>query len=372
MLTSKKQSGLKRKHIKIMKKILALFIVSMVLYACSKKDDETIDPIPQTRDLNGGYIVVEGSSNGYTKAYIVDSKIYFLGKVDRYDSRGLYHLDYEMVSDTEMKIYHFSFAVSWEGDKLTLTEIGGTQKLVFIAESSTPLPSEWVITVDPVSKIDQSTFTNDRIADMTYYRGFVYTHGHRDLNDDYAISKINITDFSLTNIPLINESTTLASKINIEHVGSNKFWLYYWGNPNDYMYEFNADTFALTDKHLMPYQTGNAYHLGSNGTDLYGSFYNGIRKWSFVDQIWEDEIEFGFVNSTDGLDLSATHLYLGVGSIIQKYDLNTFKAVAAYNVSMDGKYQLNGFTLTYDNNLVASMRNVETNMYEIVSITLPN
>lgn len=372
MLTSKKKLGLKRKHIKIMKKILVLFIVSTVLYACSKKDDETVDPIPQTRDLNGGYVVVEGSSNGYSKAYIVDSKIYFLGKVDRYDSRAMYNLAYEMVSDTELNIYTFRFSVSWEGDKLTLTEIGGTQKMVFIAESSTPLPSEWVITVDPVSKIDQSTFTNGRIADMTYYRGFVYTHGHRDLNDEYAISKINTTDFSLTNIPLINESATLALAANIEHVGSDKFWLYYWGNPQDYMYEFNADTLARTDEHLMPYQTGNAYHLGSNGTDLYGAFNQSIRKWSFVDQTWGSEIEFGFVNSTDGLDLSATHLYLGSGSIIQKYDLDTFKAVAAYNVSMGGKYQLNGFTLTNNSTMVASMRNVETDTYEIVSITLPN
>lgn len=349
-----------------MKKIIVLFIAISAIFACSKKDDDTVDPIPQTRDLNGGYVVVEGGSNGYNKAYIVDSKIYLLGKVDRYDSRAMYYLDYEMVSDTEIKIYTLNYSVSWAGDKLTLSEIGGTQKLVFIAESSTPLPSEWVITVDPVSKIDVSTFTNNRIEDMTYYRGFVYTNGHQDLNDVNVVTKINPIDFSIEQIP-VN-----YSQDNIEHVGSDKFWTYYWGNPDDSMFEYNADTLARTNEYLMPYQTGNAYHLGSNGTDLYGAFYNGIRKWSFVDQIWGSEIEFGYVNPTGGLDLSANHLFLGAGGIIHKYSLDTFKAVAAYDISMGGKYGLRGLTLTYNNNLVASVFNYETRKYEIVNITLPN
>ena len=355
-----------------MKKIEVLFIVSLVVFACSKKDDETIDPIPQTRDLNGGYIVVEGASNDYTKAYIVDSKIYFLGKVDRYDSRAMYNLAYEMVNDTELNIYTFRFSVSWEGDKLILSEIGGTQKLVFIAESSTPLPSEWVITVDPVSKIDQSTFTNGSIKDMTYYRGFVYTNGHKDLNDVNVLTKIDPTDFTRSSITLADEAWPLANEPNIEYVGSTKFWCYYWGNPQDYMYEFNADTFARTNENLMPNQTGYAYHLGSNGTDLYGTFNQSIRKWSFVDQTWGSEIKFGIVNPYGGLDLSANHLFLGFDGIIQKYDLDTFKAVAAYDISMNGKYNLQGFTLTNNNTMVASVRNLETNSYEIVRITLPN
>lgn len=355
-----------------MKKILILIISITTLFACSKNDDDTDGVQTQPRDLNGGYVIVEGTSNNYTKAYIKDSTIYFLGKLDSYESRALYSNEYETVSETEIKFYTLSYSVAWDGDKLTLSEIDGTHKYVFISESSTPTPKEWITPIVPVSKINQSTFADSRINDMAYYNGFVYTDGHRDLNEDYVITKINLTDFSMTHIPVPNGSrTTLGYEDNIEYVGSNKFWVYEWGNPDDRMYEFNATTLEQTNSILMPNQFGNVYQLGSNDSDLYGSFYGDIRKWNFVDQKWDNAIEFGYNNPVDGLDLDNDYMYIGKRGIIHKYSLNPLKAVAAYDISKDNKYRLNGFTLTFGNQIVASVYNTVTTEDEIVTITLP-
>ncbi|MBF8150112.1 hypothetical protein ITJ86_09405 [Winogradskyella sp. F6397] len=358
-----------------MKKFLILFISITTAFSCSKDDDKTDTPIDQPKELTGGYVVVEGIDNNHPKVYIDDTHINFLGELDSYKSRTRTKREYEAVSETELLVEDRSAMVSWEDNKVTITFDTDNSKYIFIKESSVPTAEEWVTTVDPVSKIQLSDFVNQNppeIADLAYYNGYVYTHGHQDLNGDYVLTKINPNDFSTSHIPVPSGSTgTLGYGSNIEYVGSNQFWIYHWGNPLDHMYAFNSSTLEETNSIEMPVQFSNVFQLGSNGTDLYGAFQNSIRKWNFIDQIWGNEIEFGHSGPRYGLDLDSNYLYIGSNRTIHKYDLSTFKAVAAYDVSMDNKYVLTGFTLVSDNHLVASVYNFDDTTYEIVSIELP-
>ncbi|MEZ5008454.1 MAG: hypothetical protein R2753_09940 [Chitinophagales bacterium] len=350
-----------------MKKIFLLLITITTLFSCSK--DDAVSP---SGDIQGRYIVLETPVNYYKTAYIDNSTISLLGEYDVYGTRARYDIPYEQVNDTLITVYNTStqFSIAWEGNKLTINS-GTGDKYVLIVEASTPTAEEWVTTVNPITKIQQASFSMDRIEDMTYYNGTVYTDGHRNLDGNYVITKIDLQNFSTTDIAIAPaNTTTLGYNDNIEYVGSNEFWVYDWGNPNDHMFEFNANTLEKKSTVLMPYQFGSIYHMGSNETVLYGSFYEDIRKWDFVGQKWGNKIELG-TQLLDGLDVDDEYLYIAGNSTIHKYSLNPFKAVAAYDISKNDTYSFRGFTLTYGNQIVASVYNYTTTKNEIVTITLP-
>ena len=350
-----------------MKNISILFISIIILFACSKSD--VINDVSKAKKLAGKYVMTEGPSNRRTTVYIDDSNISFLSYKDNYGTRTRFDSEFELVSNTEIKIGGETHSVAWNGDKLTLDN--GKIKYVMLKDTDAPTPEQWVTTINFESKIKQSTFVNqeDRVADLTVFNGYVFTCGHRNLKGDYVLTKINLSDFTTTQVPIPKENiTTLGYEYNIEYVGSNKFWVYEWGNPDDYMYEFEEHTLKETKKILMPNKFDYGYQLAYNGSDLYGAIGTGIRKWNFVGQTWGPKIE---LSGRFGLTLDNEYLYTSDGNIIHKYSLNPIKAVAAYNVSKDNKYFLFGMTLTSKNQIVASVYNNDNDDYEIVTITLP-
>ena len=352
-----------------MKKIPILFISITILFACSKSD--VIDDISKAKKLAGKYVMTEGPFTRPTSVYIDDSKISFLSVSNDYGTRTRDDKEIDILSDSEIKIVGATHTVAWNGDKLTLDN--GNFKYVLIKDSDAPTAEQWVTTINLESKIKQSTFVkqaeNPRVYDLTFYNGFVYTSGHENLKGKYVLTKINLSDFSTTQVPIPNDNiTTLGYGDNIEYVGSNKFWVYEWGNPDDYMYEFEEHTLKETKKILMPNKFDYGYQLAYNGSDLYGAIGTGIRKWNFVGQTWGPKIE---LSGRFGLTLDNEYLYTSDGNIIHKYSLNPIKAVAAYNVSKDNKYFLFGMTLTSKNQIVASVHNYDNADYEIVTITLP-
>lgn len=348
-----------------------LLITFISVLSCSKKDNKSDVPVPVApKTLAGSYVVLDGFSAN-TKSVYIDDKIFsVLSERENYATRGRSDSPIKIVSETEVLINTIPFSVSWDNNKLTLTY--STIKYVLLKESSMPSAEEWVTTIDPVFRIEQPTFiTGNPIEDLAYYNGFVYTSGHADLNSKYVLTKINPSDFSHTDIPIpAGNVSSLGYSENVEYVGSNKFWVYDWGSTTDNMFEFSANSLEKTKTILMPNQFGYLYQLGGNETALYGAFKQEIRKWDFIDQKWGNKIQLG-EDYTNGLDVDDEYMYVGKRDLIHKYSLNTLKAVGAYNISMNNKYLLNGFTLVGKNKLVASVYNFETQKNEIVSITLP-
>lgn len=346
-----------------MKKLALLFISILALASCSKED------VLSQYQLVGKYIVVEGQYSSEKYFEIDDDNTYSFGEVDNYGTRFKETRPYAQDNDSTITIYSQKYSVKWDNDKLTLDNGLGV-KYVLIKETSIPNANDWVVDVDPIYLMNTESLSTNRINDLTFYNGYVYTDGHANLSDDYVLTKINLQTLATTDIPIAPSNiTTLGYENNIEYVGSNEFWVYNWGNPNDNMYEFNASTLEKTNTVQMPYQFGSVYHIGSNENEIWGSFYDDIRKYDFVGQKWGNKIELG-VQLLDGLDVDQNYLYISGNGMIHKYSLNPFKAVAAYDVSMD-KYRLNGFTLTYGNEIMASAYNYNTTKNEFVKITLP-
>ena len=353
---------------KIMKKLIVLLVIVTALFSCSKNDDSPSDPAGPV-DIKGKYLVLTSTSSLDKYAYIDDDYISLLSEVGFYGTRFRNDLEYTRVSDTELTIYSNSFSISFIGNKLIL-DGGIAGKYEFITESSAPTANEWVTKINPEVMLQQSSFAMDAIADMAYYGGFVYTDGHRDLGGNYVITKIDPQTGTIQDLAIAPaNTTTLGYEDNIEYVGSNEFWVYQRGGANDIMYEFDT-SFNNTNTVIMPFLYGNVYHLGSNESELWGSFYSEIRKYDFVAQQWGNKVDLN-VQLLDGLDVNNEYLYISGQGIIHKYSLNPFKAVASYDISMDNKYILNGFTLTNGNQIIASAYNYNTTKFEILKNTLP-
>ena len=357
-----------------MKKFFTLLISIATLYACSSSEvvDDVIDnDDPKPKELAGKYVVLEGPSNRKTTAYIDGSTISFLSEQDDFGTRSRSDMEYEVVSDTEIDLYA-PFTYSWNGNKLTLEN--DDTKYVMIKDADTPTAEEWITPIEPVVKIQQSDFVKDtwKVNDMTVYGNSVYTAAHQNLNGDNVITKINLNDFSTTEIAIPDVSRrSLGQNDNIAYVGSNKFWVYEAGGSTEYMYEFDTNTLEETNKIHVTKQPEQIYHMASNGTDLFGVFYDKLRKWNFVDQKWGNyNLDLNGRN-LHGLAIDNDHVYIAGNGVINKYTIHPFKAVAAYDISMDRRYNFYGMTLTSKNQIVASVINYDTKKYEIVTIELP-
>lgn len=356
-----------------MRKIAILFITTTAfLFSCST-DDEVV---PSSNDLAGRYVILETPDNDIKSVYANDSTLSFLGVRGRFGTRTRVDRNYEMVSEKEILIDNTPYSVDWDENKLSLLESDGTPYLVLLREASRPTAEEWVTTIDPESKIQQSTFVDqtrgEKISDMTYYNGYVYTNAHRDLEDENVLTEINPIDFSITQLPIPLESKYVFERNdNISYVGSNKFWVYNSGGSEEHMYEYNVNSLEETNNILMPERLGSLYQLGSNGTRLFGTFIKSVREWNFVEQKWGNEIDLGILNPTNGINLDNEYLYVGSYSTIHKYSLNPLKAVGAYDIYEDGKYKILCFTITSNKQVVASVLNFESSENEIVTFTLP-
>lgn len=356
-----------------MKKFFVLLISITALFACSSNEvvDDIIDDDPKPKELAGKYIVLEGPFNRKTTAYIDGSTISFLSEQDDFGTRIRSDMEYEVISDTEIDLY-VPFTYSWNGDKLTIEN--DDIKYVLIKEADVPTADEWVTPIEPVVKIQQSDFVKEdwRVYDMTYAGNSVYTATHQNVNGDNAITKINLNDFSTTETPVPHTSrTSLGYNDNIAYVGSNKFWVYGAGSSTEYMYEFDTNTLEETNRIPVTKQPKDIYHMASNGTDLFGVFYDKLKKWNFVDQKWDAYYRDLDGRDLDGLAIDNDHVYIAGNGVINKYSIDPFEAVAAYDISMDGKYSSFGMTLTSKNQIVVSVHNFDTNKGEIVTIALP-
>lgn len=355
-----------------MKKIFILLISITALFSCSSNEvvDDIIDDDPKPKELTGKYIVLEGPSNGRTTAYIDNSTISFLSEQDDFGTRARSDIEYEVVSDTEIDLYAPS-TYSWSGNKLTIEN--DDTKYVMIKDADAPTADEWITPIKPEVKIQQSDFVKDtwRVNDMTVYGNYVYTAAHQNLNGDNVLTKINLNDFSTTELSIPEVSRrSLGYNTNIAYVGSNKFWVYEAGSSTEYMYEFDTNTLEETNRISVPKEPKHIYFMASNGNDLFGFFHDKLKKWNFVDQKW-GAYNLDISGQLGGIAIDNDHVYVAEKGVINKYTIHPFKAVAAYNVSMDQRYYTNGMTLISKNEMVASVYNFHTKKNEIVTIALP-
>lgn len=361
-----------------MRSFIVTLLIATTLLSCSNNDDPINEPLEQGDPINppvpvsivGKYTNLSSQDSQTIYAQIDEENISFFGDIGDYATRLRGDIEYTQLNDSTLIIYDTQYAFSWDDDVLTIAN-GNASSYVLKIDPSIPNVDDWVTPVVPEFMVQQESFSTENIKDLTFYQGHVYTNAHENLNGDTVITKINVENGSIEQLPISTSVSTILRNKNITYNGNDRFLVSHTiSHRNIALFEFDP-TFN-TPTNTTPIGNGNVNtsHIGSDGINLWVNHYNTISKYDPVNHLWGDSIDLG-IRPIEGVDVDNNHLYLGINNSIQKYTQEPLEAVAAYDIFGDNVYGLNGFTFISENEVIASVYNISIFKHQIVKITLP-
>lgn len=361
-----------------MKKIITYLCIVSIFFSCASNDDSIIEPLEQNDPINppapisivGKYKNLSSNYDHDINAEIDEENISLFGTVGDYATRSRGDIPYTKLNDSTLLIINKEFPFSWENDILTIY-YEGIPEYVFKIDTSIPDANDWVTLVVPEFMVLQDSFSTETIKDLTFYEGHVYTNAHENLNGDTVITKINVENGSIEQLPISTSVSTILRSKNITYNSNDRFLVSHSiSHRNIALFEFDP-TFS-TPTSTTPIGNGNVNtnHIGSDGINLWVNHYNNISKYDPVNHEWGEIIDLG-IRPIKGIDVDNNYLYLGISNTIQRYTQDPLNAIAAYDIFGDNVYALYGFTFISENEVIASVYNISIFKYEIVKITLP-